>query len=331
MNRNLVLIFVFSTLLLVFIFIFSKTQIGSFFYEQIPVTEQSYQPTEVYFCPADNCGLRLESLLKTSNTSIHCAFYDISLSNIIEALNLKNSDVKLIIDKQNTEKIGTSNFKLKTNTGKGQLMHNKFCVIDGKIVFTGSFNPTESQDKYDDNNILIIYSYYLSQNYESEFQELWDGDFGSGKKTRYSHIRLNDGRVENYFCPEDDCADQIIEELDKSSFSVYFMTFAFTHEKIADEIIKKHLSGVEVAGVIDKFQSSRWSQFENLKNAGIDVRWDKNPHLMHNKVFIIDNKTVITGSFNPTKSADEKNDENILIIEDSEIAKKYLEEFDRIF
>jgi phosphatidylserine/phosphatidylglycerophosphate/cardiolipin synthase-like enzyme len=52
---------------------------------------------------------------------------------------------------------------------------------------------------------------------------------------------------------------------------------------------------------------------------------------MHHKVFIIDNKTVITGSYNPTKNANERNDENILIIHDKKIAEKYLKEFERIY
>jgi phosphatidylserine/phosphatidylglycerophosphate/cardiolipin synthase-like enzyme len=49
---------------------------------------------------------------------------------------------------------------------------------------------------------------------------------------------------------------------------------------------------------------------------------------MHHKVFIIDNNTIITGSFNPSKAANEKNDENILIINNKDIAKRFLEEFD---
>ena len=52
---------------------------------------------------------------------------------------------------------------------------------------------------------------------------------------------------------------------------------------------------------------------------------------MHNKVFVIDNKTVITGSYNPTKNANERNDENILIIHDKKIAEKFLNEFNNLY
>jgi len=52
---------------------------------------------------------------------------------------------------------------------------------------------------------------------------------------------------------------------------------------------------------------------------------------MHHKVFIIDNETVATGSYNPTESGNSRNDENLLIIHDKEIASAYLEEFQRIF
>ena len=52
---------------------------------------------------------------------------------------------------------------------------------------------------------------------------------------------------------------------------------------------------------------------------------------MHHKVFIIDNKTVITGSFNPTEGADTRNDENILIMHDKNIAQSFIKEFENLY
>ncbi|MBW2972476.1 hypothetical protein KY359_05560, partial [Candidatus Woesearchaeota archaeon] len=60
-------------------------------------------------------------------------------------------------------------------------------------------------------------------------------------------------------------------------------------------------------------------------------RWDGNKANMHHKVFVIDNKTVVTGSFNPTSNADTKNDENVLIIHDPEVAQKFSEEWERVW
>jgi phosphatidylserine/phosphatidylglycerophosphate/cardiolipin synthase-like enzyme len=68
-----------------------------------------------------------------------------------------------------------------------------------------------------------------------------------------------------------------------------------------------------------------------LEFQGAELKKDNNSYSMHHKIFIIDNKTVITGSFNPSANADINNDENILIIHDKKIAKKYLEEFDYLW
>ena len=107
------------------------------------------------------------------------------------------------------------------------------------------------------------------------------------------------------------------------------MTFSFTHEDIADAILFRK---VKIKGIFDNTQAgSQFSQYKRFKDFGLEVKRDKNPGSMHHKVFIIDNEIVITGSFNPSKGADRRNDENILIIHSKEIADKYLKEFDRIW
>ena len=73
--------------------------------------------------------------------------------------------------------------------------------------------------------------------------------------------------------------------------------------------------------------SVRDSQYEKLKEI---AQWDNGKGKMHHKVFIIDEKVVITGSMNPSKSGNENNDENVIIIEDEKIAKKYVDEFENI-
>jgi len=70
--------------------------------------------------------------------------------------------------------------------------------------------------------------------------------------------------------------------------------------------------------------------YQSMVDNGISVIWDESPELMHHKVFIIDNNTVITGSFNPSANADTKNDENVLIVHSGDIATTYLYEFDKM-
>ncbi len=295
----------------------------------IVLTEQGN--ISVYFCPRDNCNSKLVNLIKNSSSSVYCALYDIDLKDVIYALANKSHsiDVKIIIDNDNfNNQIKGEGVRIDNSN---QLMHNKFCIFDNKKIFTGSFNPTERGAYKNNNNMLVIYSKYLAENYKKEFDELWQGNFGKGDKVKNPIIYLNNIKIENYFCPEDDCAWHITDVLNSANKSIYFMTFSFTSEKIANSIINKYGKGLDVKGVFEKSQRSKYSQFDRMKDFGLDVKWDNNSYNMHHKVFIIDNKTVITGSFNPTKSANKRNDENILIIHNKEIADKYLREFNLIY
>ena len=291
--------------------------------------ENSAEPS-VYFCPGEDCGKIMEQSINSAKKYAYCAFYDLDLKNVINSLSLKSktSDVKIVMDSSTYESQISGNGLRQDNNN--QLMHNKFCVIDDETVVTGSFNPTFNDNFRNNNNLVVIHSGHLASNYKDEFAELWEGDFGEGGGVKTPSIFLNGNLIENYFCPEDECASKVIEETVKAQKSIYFMTFSFTNEQIADSIIKKR--GIDVRGIFDASQaSSKYSQLERMKGFGLDVKKDSNKYKLHHKVFIIDNETVVTGSFNPTASGDGKNDENILIFHDKAIAEKYLDEFDRLW
>lgn len=285
---------------------------------------------EVYFCPKDDCGKVLERSIASANSSVHCAFYDINLQNIINALAAKSKsvDVKVVIDSSNQRGQIKGNALREDNNN--QLMHNKFCSIDGKIVTTGSFNPTFNDNSRNSNNLVVIYSKNLAGNYNEEFDELWNGKFGKGEKVKNPVVYINGTEMQNYFCPEDGCTSRIVSEIKSARRSVYFMTFTFTNKDIAGALISK--IKIDIKGIFDAGQAgSNFSQFEKLSGLGMSVKKDTNKYKMHHKVFIIDNETVVTGSFNPTSSAENKNDENIVIIKDRVIAGSFLKEFDRLW
>lgn len=195
----------------------------------------------------------------------------------------------------------------------------------------GSMNPTVNCAYKNNNNMLVVESRYLAENYEAEFMELWDGKFGKGDKVPHPIINWNNITLKNYFCPEDDCQGKVRAELQKAKSSIYFMEFSFTDDYIGRDLVVKHAAGVDVRGVFEKTKLSNYSEYNLLKYQGIDVRTDTNKYNLHHKVFIIDNRTVITGSYNPSASANSQNDENILIIEDERIAEKFAEEFLRLY
>jgi len=286
---------------------------------------------KVFFCPQHDCEGELFKAVNNAKSSVHCAFYDLDLEGIIDVLDKKSKtmDIKLVVDDANFENVKHLKFARKDSSYG--LMHNKFCTIDDKIVLTGSFNPTQNDAYKNNNNLVIIESFYLSRNYEDEFNELWNFEFKKGNNVIYPEFYLNNKKIENYFCPEDNCAYYVAEEIKKAENNIYFMTFSFTNNRIATAIILKHYQGLDIKGVFEARQVSKYSKFNLLEYQGIDVKKDNNKANMHHKVFIIDNRTVITGSFNPTEGADTRNDENILIIHDKAIANLFLQEFERIY
>ena len=294
------------------------------------IREETAKNPEAYFCPEEDCGKVLEKNIASANISVHCAFYDINLQNVINALAAKSKsvDVKVVIDSSNQRGQIKGNALREDNNN--QLMHNKFCSIDGKIITTGSFNPTFNDNSRNNNNLIVIHSKNLAGNYNEEFNELWNRKFGKGEKVKNPVVYVNGIEMQNYFCPEDKCASRIAKEIKSARRSVYFMTFTFTNKDIADSLIGK--KEIDIKGIFDAGQAgSNFSQLERLSGLGMNVKKDTNKYKMHHKVFIIDNKTVVTGSFNPTASAENKNDENIIIIKDKVIAGSFLKEFDGLW
>ena len=285
----------------------------------------------VHFCPSEPCEKLLDDFLSSAHTSLHCALYDFNLHNTSIILhNLSTTlDVRIVIDEDNQKKLqNLSDIPFVVDHGGG-LMHNKFCVADGHSLFTGSMNPTLRDTTMNNNNLIFISSDFIAQQYELEFYVLWN----QSKKIPHHapQIILDDIPVGLYFCPKDDCADKVVQELRKAQRSIFFMTFSFTHHGIGNALLSKMNQSVEVKGVFEKTQLNDFTLYPVLRFQGADVRLDGNKYNMHHKVFIIDNETVITGSFNPTKNADERNDENLLIIKDKKIAEQFLEEFFMVF
>ncbi|MBD3163931.1 hypothetical protein GF323_01915 [Candidatus Woesearchaeota archaeon] len=283
-------------------------------------------PIRAYFCPKDNCKEQLIKAIDNAEYSVHCAFYDIDLPDLISKLSKKAAkiDVKMVLDSDNY--FGQAQNIPIILDDKDQLTHNKFCIIDNHVVSTGSFNPTERGDEKNNNNLIIISSKLISLNYEDEFQELWDRRFGRGNKVKYPEIIYNGNSISNFFCPEDKCAQHLIKEILDAKASVYFMVFTLTDESVADAILFS--KAADIRGIFEKFQAAgRYSQYGRLKGFGLDVSLDNNSAFLHHKVFIIDNSTVITGSYNPTWAGSNRNDENMLIIRSKKLAEDYIKEF----
>lgn len=129
-----------------------------------------------------------------------------------------------------------------------------------------------------------------------------------------------------YFSPDGGCTDAIIKELGNAKSSILVQSYSFTSAPIAKALTDAHKRGVKVQAILDKSnKTAKYSSADFLLHADIPTLIDSAHAINHNKVMVIDSETVITGSFNFTKAAEERNAENLLIIRDKALAGKYTE------
>ncbi len=313
-------------------------------------TSKEIEGISVYFTtPEDSKNERaeivvaLKNFLNNAQKSIYGAIYDLDYNPIAELLIHKfrsGVDVKLVIEGDNSNKECVLKCKRAgipiVEDGNSALMHNKFFVVDGSSVWTGSTNMTYNCLFLNNNNSLVIHSPQLAENYRNEFEEMLTYHCYGMKSPRNTKnmefVINNDVLITNMFAPEDGVAQRILREIEKTHQSVRFMAFSFTSAEIAARLIKAQERGVIIQGVFEKRNAGNIaSKDELLKHAGMEVRWDGNPKTMHHKVMIFDEHIVLTGSYNFTEGAEKRNDENVIIIDNSKIAREYMNEFYRVF
>jgi phosphatidylserine/phosphatidylglycerophosphate/cardiolipin synthase-like enzyme len=291
---------------------------------------------------------RFVAFLDDARRGLDVAIYDFDLPNAADALvraKQRGVNVRVVMDTDtlnNTrdEHIQAAVNKLKAANipivpdERSAIMHHKFVVRDGEEVWTGSWNFTTGDTYRLNNNAARLRSPQLAANYAGEFRKLFEArQFGPNKPAGVPNrtISIDGARVETLFAPQDDVADHIVQRLRQARQSIRFLAFSFTHDGIAEALLDRARAGVNVVGIFERTGSeTRFSEFGRLKEAGVEVYQDGNRYAMHHKVFIIDDRTVMFGSFNFSDGADKSNDENLLVVEDPAFARLFIQEFDRM-
>ncbi len=128
------------------------------------------------------------------------------------------------------------------------------------------------------------------------------------------------------FVPGEDCEGVIVAEINQARSVILVQAYSFTSMPIAKALVSAKQRGLSVQVILDKSQrSERYSGATFLANAGIRTLIDEQPSIAHSKVIIIDGTSVITGSFNFTRSAQQYNAENLIVIRDGVLAQHYTE------
>lgn len=318
-----------------------------------PLTEviASGEWWEVYFTTpggeTNHISSKLVEYINRSKETIHIASYEFNLDEVADALiaaHNRGVEVQFMTDDERgielDEEEGHGQFTRMKKAGievkddeRGGLMHNKFWIFDGKVVWTGSTNITINGTLKNNNNVIVFNSALIAEIYEREFQEMWaDGEFGitSTSTVDLQKVVVNETPITVLFGAEDEVGIELAELLATAETSIRFMAFSFTDDDMGGTILQRAQSGVDVIGIFEKTGSeTEYSEMTLLYCADVPVRQDGNKQAFHHKVLIIDKHIVVTGSFNFSASADKKNDENLVIIDSAEIAEEYLKEFER--
>ncbi len=127
-----------------------------------------------------------------------------------------------------------------------------------------------------------------------------------------------------YFTPPSDVAAAVIEVIDQGQSEVLVQAYGFTHNGIAQALVRAHARGVKVKVLLDaKTDATNRFVTDLLVSQQIPLRLDAGHAIAHNKVIVVDGELVITGSFNFTNSAQTRNAENLLVLKSTELADSY--------
>lgn len=284
--------------------------------------------------------------LERAQRTIDAAVFDFRLPSLTDAFGRaaqRGVQVRLVTDyaangeapdyQEAISKMEKAGVKV-TRDHRSALMHNKFVVIDNRLLWTGSMNFTPNDVYRNNNNMLRLAIPALIENYNTRFERLFQarGADAPGKQVPNPRVTLDKVTIENYFSPTGGTAQAITDKLNAAKKSIRFTAFTFTDTAMADLIKAQAKSKLTVQGILEaRNNSGLGAEYEGMKSAGLDVLEDGNCYILHSKVMVIDNRYVVMGSYNFTANAEKSNDENVLIIDDPQLAKEYTTEFNRIY
>jgi phosphatidylserine/phosphatidylglycerophosphate/cardiolipin synthase-like enzyme len=284
--------------------------------------------------------------IDAAQRSVDVAAFEYNLESVADALlraKARGVVVRLALDRENLEdpeeaawagEMEEAGIPISWEDSTA-FLHSKFAIIDEAIVWMGSWNFTNNGTYRNNNNLVRFTVPAIVENYAAEFLQMFQqGFFGNDKSSLNPNpvVDVDGITVESYFSPQDGVEEHILARLANAQERIRFLTFSYTSDPVGELMVERQAAGVVVQGVFEN-RNARGigSEFERLQEAGVDVHVDGNCYTMHHKVIIIDDKTVITGSYNFTRRAEDTNDENLIIIDDADIARMYVQEFERVY
>ncbi|MBE7704110.1 MAG: DUF1669 domain-containing protein [Cyanobacteria bacterium SIG28] len=298
-------------------------------------------------CKTNICKELVNNINET-NSSIDIAIYGYSkipaIENALKSAINRGVKIRLVYDinsnGQNiypdTEiltKLIPNNINDEKSIDAQYIMHNKFYIFDNKKVLTGSANLSHTDmSGFNSNSFLVLDSTDIAKIYKNEFEQMYNGKFHTEKHTtsKNKKIKLNQIDIEILFSPQDrTIKNAILPLINKAEKYIYIPAFVLTEKQITESLIQAKKRGVDVKIIIDALNaSSKYTKHNELRNNEIEVKTENYAGKMHSKSIIIDDKYTIVGSMNFSASGEYRNDENTVILHNSEITKFYKEFFE---
>jgi phosphatidylserine/phosphatidylglycerophosphate/cardiolipin synthase-like enzyme len=316
----------------------------------------------------DGLTQRLVDFINGTKQTLDCAIYDLRAEEVAKALAGVHLDptrtLRLVYDasgsrggnptadpkpsgtKKTIDAFGLTDVAVPVHESGGHLMHDKFLIRDSETIWTGSANFTIGGLQLQDNNCLQIVSSDLVSAYQTVFDELHaKGDAATAVDASVSQAAtVSTIDTTPFFSPVsgEGIETEIVDRLGEAT-KVRIMAFLISDDGILGALERFEPADADIQGVYDpggmadvtrhKTDLSAFWFLQDDRFVAAHSRpfsKDRENDFMHNKLMILDDKTVITGSYNFSENA-EKNDENLLVIESPEVAQAYTDYFDAVF
>lgn len=208
-----------------------------------------------------------------------------------------------------------------------RIFHQKFIVRDCRrsagaraALLTGSANFTHTDTHTNLNHVVVFADQRICKLYAGEFAQLTAGEFGRGRHGRVPRAyNLGGVPVKVLFAPDHTPEQELVKQILKSTARVDFAVFTFSGSSTVDDaLILAREAGRAVRGALDPGQASqRWAATRWLHDAGVELflpRRRRPFRKLHHKLMVVDDATVVAGSFNYTAPANDYNDENVFVL-----------------
>jgi hypothetical protein len=302
----------------------------------------------------------------TMDIAIYNSSASSSVSNIAAAINAAHNRgvrVRIVYDASTTntmlDNVNSAVGRIQSTTGFNYgIMHNKFVVIDANdanpakpLVWTGSTNWTVAQLNGPDNNhVIIVQDQALARAYELEFQEMFGSTgaqpnaaaarFGPDKTDNTPHSFNVGGKLLRcYFSPSDGTNGQIISTINSANNDISFASMIITRNDISTAIVNKANAGIpNTYGITDDSTASppapeMWQILKSGLLPGRMISKNGISGTMHHKFVLVDQSNsasdpqILTGSHNWSSNAENRNDENTIIVHDPVIVNQFWQAF----